>query len=90
MSAEPVRQLAELEALLKQRGESCWVQGVSACRLALELGDHEGAKSIYKSMFGGAGSFADLNFWHEDFRTRRKLNEPLDRLRDGIWDSFNL
>ena len=82
--------LTDLETLLIQHGENNWIRGVRATRVALDQSDYEGAKSNYKSMFGGAGSFADLNFWHDDFATRQKLNEPLDRLRDAIWDAFGL
>jgi len=90
MTSQLYQKVVALELLLRQHEESNRIRGVTATREALDQGDLEGAKTTYRAMLGGAGSFADLNFWHDNFETRRKLNEPLDSLRDGIWDAFGL
>lgn len=83
--------LTELEQLLRAQGETNWLRGVEAARSAIARPEgFDDAKSIYKTMCQGNGSFSDYNVWHEDFEARRKLNEPLDRLRGDLWDAFGL
>ena len=75
----------ELEKLLQAQGERNHIRGVTAVRQALESRRLADARSIYRTLCGGNGTFSDYNIWHDDFHTRSRLNEPLDRLRDQLW-----
>lgn len=85
-TSELDRLLVELEALLTQHGDRNWVRGVVAAREALSgPGGIGEAKSIYRSMCQGNGSFSDYYIHHDDFDTRVALNQPLDSLRSSLW-----
>jgi hypothetical protein len=87
-TAEVAKLLAELESLLRARGERNWIRGVTAAKQAAEAGSLADARSIYTSMTGGNGSFSDYYIHDDDFDTRVRLNEPLDRLRERIWTAL--
>lgn len=83
--------LDELEAVLRKQGETNWIRGIVTTRQL--LAEPEGltkARTSYKGMNSGAGSFDDYNVWHADFETRRKANAELDRLRERLWRAFEL
>lgn len=85
-SFEARRLATELEALLRARGEKNWARGVCAVKEA--LGQSSGmaeAAATYRSILSGSGSFSDFYFHSDDSEERRRLNEPLDRLRSQLW-----
>jgi hypothetical protein len=82
--------VTELHSLLLAHGECNWVRGVSHVGALLEANDLASAASAYKGMVGGNGSFSDFYIHSDDFDTRRRLNEPLDRLRDQTWVALDL
>lgn len=82
--------VTELHSLLLAHGERNWVRGVSNVGALLEANDLASAASAYKGMVGGNGSFSDFYIHSDDFDVRRRLNEPLDRLRNQIWVALGL
>jgi hypothetical protein len=82
--------VTELHALLVVHGERNWARGVSNVGALLEAGDTAGAANSYKAMLAGIGSFSDFYIHANDFDERRRLNEPLDRLRDQLWVALAL
>jgi hypothetical protein len=82
--------VTELHSLLLAHGERNWVRGVSHVGALLEANDLASAASAYKGMLSGNGSFSDFYIHSDDFDVRRRLNEPLDRLRDQIWVALGL
>ena len=83
---EALQFLLELEAYLQAQGDRNWIRGIAAARQSLESGNAADAKSIYKTMCAGNGSFSDYNIYHDDPDTRVRLNAPLERLRSQIWE----
>jgi hypothetical protein len=83
-TSEALQLALELEKLLEQLGERNHLRGVTAVRQSLESGEVASAKSLYRSLCGGNGTFSDYNIWHENVDTRRTLNAPLDRLRSRL------
>lgn len=92
MNSENVRKLlAELEAELKRQGESNWIRGVAEVRQLLDEEDGASrARTAYAAMNQGANSFNDYNIWLADFEKRRQANAALDRIRDLLWQEFDL
>ena len=39
----------------------------------------------YKSLYTGRGGLTEFCIWDNDFETRKKLNEPLTRIRKELW-----
>ncbi|MBI2841579.1 MAG: hypothetical protein HYX75_24950 [Acidobacteria bacterium] len=87
-----IRQLlVALRDLLQQEGESNWVYGIDGIlQLLEEPPDVNGARSGYKTMCGGYGSFSDLIIWKDDFEDRRRVNRLLDDLRNKLCVLFRL
>ena len=40
----------------------------------------------YKSLFSGKGDMSEFYIHDDDYKMRIILNEPLDKLKDGLWD----
>lgn len=40
----------------------------------------------YKNLYPANGGLSDFYIMHEDYKERLKLNEPLDRINDGLWN----
>lgn len=89
-SAKALHLATELHALLLEHGERNWIRGVSHVSAALEEEDFASAASLYKTMLSGNGSFSDFYIHAEDFEERRRLNKPLDQLRDSLWVALDL
>lgn len=89
-SANALRLATELQALLRVHGERNWIRGVAEVAAMLEAGNVASAASSYKAMVGGNGSFSDFYFPAEEFGERRRLNQPLDQLRDDLWVALGL
>lgn len=88
---EALRLASELERLLLAHGERNWVRGLRSIRESLERPDGaEEAASMYRAMYAGYGSFSDFYLHSEDVGERRRLNDPLDRLRSELWVALGL
>ncbi|MEZ5642218.1 MAG: hypothetical protein R3E70_09210 [Burkholderiaceae bacterium] len=85
-----LRLVTELHSLLCAHGERNWIRGVSHVGALLQDNDLASAASAYKGMLGGNGSFSDFYIHADQIDERRRLNEPLDRLRDQIWIALGL
>jgi hypothetical protein len=94
VNREEVEDLLErLEVVMRSHGETNWIRGVQGARQALREPGDEGllaARTRYKGMLGGNGTFSDYNVWHPDFETRRNANAEVDLLRDRLWLAFDL
>ena len=78
--------LVELRSLLTKQGEKNWIRGVNAAITELDKQDgFDRARSIYRSMNQGNGSFADYHVWLEDFDQCLATNKVLDDLRIKVW-----
>lgn len=45
-------------------------------------------KKGYENLYYNKGSLSEFNIWRENFEERRKLNEPLDKIRKRLWEIF--
>ena len=91
MNIEEIRALlTSLQTELLRLGDRSWVRGITATLDALDMDGVDKARSVYRSMNRGVGSFADYNFWLENYDARRKANQVLDDLRDRLWKAFDL
>lgn len=89
-SANALRLATDLQILLRVSGERNWIRGVDQVAAMLEAGDIKAAASSYKGMLAGNGSFSDFYFPAEELGERRRLNQPLDQLRDDLWAALGL
>lgn len=88
------RLLEELETILKEEGETNWLQGITAAIRCLENPDlergyHE-ARSIYNTMAAGKGAFSDYYIQRNDPVQQMEANWHLDEIRDQLWQLFQL
>lgn len=42
-------------------------------------------RNKYKALYPSRGGLSEFYIHNDDFQTRLKINEPLDKLRDMIW-----
>ena len=87
---DALRLLSDLRALLLAHGGRNWVRGVNEVGALLQAGDTAGAANSYKSMLAGSGSFSDFYIHADELDERRRLNAPLDQLRDRLWVALGL
>ena len=40
----------------------------------------------YKSLYTGRGGLTEYYIWDNDYDKRMRLNEPLERIRDDLWE----
>ncbi len=40
----------------------------------------------YKSLYTGRTGLTEYYIWDNDYKTRMKLNEPLERIRNDLWE----
>lgn len=40
----------------------------------------------YKSLYTGRAGLTEYYIWDNDYDKRMKLNEPLERIRDDLWE----
>jgi hypothetical protein len=91
VNVEEIRALlTALQTELLRLGDRNWVRGIAAALDALDSGGVEKARAAYLSMNRGVGSFADYNFWLDDYDARRAANQVLNDLRDRLWQAFEL
>jgi hypothetical protein len=89
-SENALRLVTELRGVLLAHGEHNWIRGLSHVGALLQDNELASAASSYKAMVTGNGSFSDLYIHADDVDARRRLNEPLDRLRDQLWVALGL
>lgn len=42
----------------------------------------------YKTLYTGRAGLTEYYIWDNDYDTRMKLNEPLERIRNDLWESM--
>ncbi len=40
----------------------------------------------YKSLYPARGGLSEFHIWKDDFDERQRLNEPLSRIRERLWE----
>lgn len=41
---------------------------------------------VYKSLYTGRAGLTEYYIWDNDYEKRMKLNEPLERIRNDLWE----
>ncbi len=84
-----------LVAFLERENERNWIRGARAALDSvtnvpsgqLERAYDE-ARSIYRTMEAGMGSFSDYYIQCDDQTERYRLNKELSEIKDALWDLF--
>lgn len=40
----------------------------------------------YKNLYPARGGLSEFYIWNDDFNERQKLNEPLSKIRERLWE----
>ena len=40
----------------------------------------------YKKLYPARGGLSEFYIWNDDFHERQKLNEPLSKIRERLWE----
>lgn len=89
--------LLEVRQLLRNAGESNWINGIEAALRCLVDGDgivdqsgFEDARSIYRTMVIGGRGFAEFNFSvGKSLEDANELNRQLDEAGQKLWKLFD-
>ncbi|MBC2370116.1 hypothetical protein HBP99_15910 [Listeria booriae] len=85
---------SELLAIVKKNGGSEYISQISTIESILScLRDNEFTDtskmeyvvSRHRELYPPRGGLSEFFIWDNDFQTRKRLNKPLDTVRDDIW-----
>ena len=82
-----------LEDYLKKYGDDSIVPSYRIVKSTIEIISSDEETKIkqqeviqnYKMLFSGKGGLSEFYIWDNDFETRKKLNEPLDKIHEELW-----
>lgn len=71
------------------QGDRNWIRGIENALAEWDAGNHDQARSIYRSMVAGGRGFAEYNIWTDDYDQRIAANYELDAIREELWRAIN-
>ncbi|WP_394663885.1 hypothetical protein [uncultured Sphingomonas sp.] len=75
--------------ILVAQGDGNWIRGIENALAEWDAGNHDQARSIYRSMVAGGRGFAEYNIWIDDYDQRIAANYELDAIREELWRAIN-
>lgn len=45
-------------------------------------------KKNYQNLYPARGGLSEFYIWRDNFEERKRLNEPLDKIRERLWQIF--